>query len=378
MLPEEVYKACGKALEGGIPFACCRRPGEESVIFFADMDGIPSENSISFEIGKWLKPYAERIVIHRQLDAGALLSLPSDFRSPLKASPIPFCPEETITRQAYLDVVGSIIGNCREREGKTVYSRVIAGSNPGLDIPDAAGRLFDTFPDAFGFLFCHPLTGCWLGATPETLLSADFTSNRFHTMALAGTRPAVGPAVPWDEKNFCENRFVVDFFSERLTQLSLDFEISAPETIGYGPIEHLRRDITGTLPYASTDIALESIIDSINPTPALCGTPAENALRDLAEYEPHDRQCYGGFVALRTASRFDAFVNLRSARISTNPDRQFNLYVGGGITAASDPASEYAETTAKASTLLSILSHPAHHSHNSPQNPLQSLRINNI
>lgn len=359
MLPQTVYMACKKALGIRVAFACCRMPGDKNVMFFADTSDQSrpcKPDGMTFEIGRWLMPYSGRITIREQLGAEDVLSLPDAPFFPAIDDSDDFNAAEAITRDDYLEAVKTIAANCNKRDGKTVYSRMIAGENPGLDIPGVASRLFSQFPETFGFLFYHPSTGCWLGATPETLLSIDLASRRFFTMALAGTRPATLDGQPWDEKNLRENRFVADFFFERLRPTGISFDVSETFTVGYGPVQHLRRDISGTLPAGEIDRITESIIDLINPTPALCGTPTADALDDIARHEPHQRECYGGFVALRTKSRFDAFVNLRNARLSTTPPGRFKIYAGGGITAASDPASEWNETEAKASTLRSLLS----------------------
>ena len=52
------------------------------------------------------------------------------------------------------------------------------------------------------------------------------------------------------------------------------------------------------------------------------------------------------------AGRSSLFVNLRCMQLG---DGHASLYVGGGITAESDPASEWRETEMKAETMLSVL-----------------------
>lgn len=54
---------------------------------------------------------------------------------------------------------------------------------------------------------------------------------------------------------------------------------------------------------------------------------------------------------MRTA-RFHWFVNLRSMELFPEAVR---LYVGGGITALSDPLAEWEETVLKSRTLLDII-----------------------
>lgn len=366
---EIIFRAARNCLRFGIPFAVCRLPGNDILEFFCGINSPTPDNKPrkSFEIGKWLAPWSERISI-------------CDLLTPLQAANIEesnlndlhwfsggkeaFRPDRVISKEEYCEAVAAITERCRLRDGKTVYSRVIAGENPGLDIPKVAKRLFDTFPDSFGFLYNTPMTGCWLGASPETLLDFDATTRRVSTMAFAGTRPASEGEAPWDEKNLRENRFVADYIRDKFRSLGIEPEISEPQTVRYGIIQHLRRDITAVLP---DGIDYPRLLDLINPTPALCGSPLEDALKDISDFELHTRDCYGGFIGIRRtppaskatiekADSFRSFVNLRSARISMQPNGYFEILAGGGLLHGSDPLSEWAETESKASRLLSILS----------------------
>lgn len=349
MIPQHVKLACSKALELGLPFACFRRPGEKEVVFLADTEKGECKSDLSFEICPWNTPYSRRIAIRDRLGIKELLELSTKIDKKICY----FSDEVAISREEYIAAVGGIISNCRHRNGKTVYSRVIAGINPGMDIPEVVARLFAEFPKAFGFLYFTPQTGCWLGATPEILLSANLKDRTFATMALAGTRSAVCGDAAWDDKNLRENCFVADFFREKFSCLGLDYNISAPTSLSYGPIQHLCRNIHGRF---SSQEDIETILDAINPTPALCGTPTSEALRDIETFERHRRQCYGGLVGVRTSAYLDTYVNLRSARIACDGSGRFNIFAGGGITADSDPETEFQETAAKASRLLAALS----------------------
>lgn len=378
-----VLTAAAKCLWLGIPFAVCHLPGEEELDFFCGIDRLTPRPRIfhygeskSFEIGPWLTPWNERISIGNHLTALQVASsvFPGDHIPTSLFTPHPrFKPDRVISQQEYLAAVAAIASRCGERDGKTVYSRVIPGENPLLDIPEAARQLFNTFPDSFGFLYYTPMTGCWLGASPETLLDFDIDTRRVATMAFAGTRPASAEDTPWDNKNLRENQFVADYIRDKFRQLGIEPEVSDPYTVRYGVIQHLRRDITATLP---THIDFPQLLDLLNPTPALCGTPLADAVADIKRYEQHTRGCYGGFVGIRQnyhtdtpweypdedipykCRGFKSYVNLRSARLSTAPDGRFEIIAGGGIIAPSDPATEWLETEAKASRLLSILTSP--------------------
>ena len=319
MIPGPIKQACAEALSAGLSFACFRMPGSEEVVFLADSGEGKPRSQLTFEISPWLSGNTGRIVIRDRMDTEIIGSLRA--QNPKGASA--FVSEPAISREDYLAAVSKVIDSCRRRDGKTVYSRVITGANPSLDIPETADSLFSEFPEAFGFLYFTPSTGCWLGASPETLLSVDFAEGKFSTMALAGTRNLDAADAPWDDKNLRENAFVADFFGGKFAALGLDYDISPLESVTYGPVQHLCRKITGKF---------------------------------TAACELHPRRCYGGYVAVRTPGRLDAFVNLRSALVATDGSGRFNVFAGGGITPDSDPATEFRETSAKASCLLALLS----------------------
>ena len=79
----------------------------------------------------------------------------------------------------------------------------------------------------------------------------------------------------------------------------------------------------------------------------------ETSLSVIRELENHDRQLYAGYMGWADNKEGDElFVLLRCMRCWQNGAW---LYVGGGITAASDPSAEWQETEDKAETLKSIL-----------------------
>ena len=253
---------CRQALAQLRPFALCCFPGESRLrLFAAAKPNWPNKTNKTnwsnkpnwtnktnstiaaeggcFEIVPWLGKFADRISLPA-VDAAVAAEkacCEAFAGEALGGEALEYEAQPEISRERYLQEVAAVIESCAARKGKTVYSRVIAGCNPRLDIVDAAQRLFAAFPDAFCFLYYTPQTGCWLGASPETLLSVDYLQNSFSTMALAGTRKADASDAPWDEKNLRENRFVVDFFREKLAAAkSTDVAITEPFTVRYGAI----------------------------------------------------------------------------------------------------------------------------------------------
>ena len=212
-------------------------------------------------------------------------------------------PEASTTPDQLADEVETI--KALEREGR--LTKAVAARCLLQDAPVDINALFDSlcrnYPDAFVYLFSTPESGTWIGATPEVLLEND--GKELHTMALAGTHRD-NDTDDWDAKN--------------------------------------RRE------HDTLDVL--QLIDTLAPTPALCGMPRELAAETIAQQEHFERAFFGGYCGPWNGyDSFSLFVTLRCAHIA--PDRAV-LYAGAGIMPESDPASEWAEIDRKLSTLTSL------------------------
>ncbi|MGS2739545.1 isochorismate synthase [Sinomicrobium sp. M5D2P17] len=224
-------------------------------------------------------------------------------------------------------------------------------------------RLLESYEDAFCYIWYHPKTGLWLGATPETLL--HIKGCVLHTMALAGTQKFSGTTkVNWREKEKREQQVVTDAIVDSLRFKVKSLKISAAGTHRAGNLIHIKTDIQATLipKYKTKNIA--PLLHSLHPTPAVCGFPKEEARRFIQENEGYDRSFYAGFLGELNVditpetvpdpdNRDSAlYVNLRCMQIS---DDVACLYIGGGITRDSVPESEWEETVYKSHTMKKVL-----------------------
>ncbi|MGM1055700.1 MAG: chorismate-binding protein [Bacteroidota bacterium] len=253
---------------------------------------------------------------------------------------------------------------------KVVLSRREAVKLEGQDPVKTVQDLFQMYPTALVYIWFHPETGLWLGATPETLLEIE--RNRFKTMALAGTQKYEGDMeVVWREKEKQEQQFVTDSILESLKPFVEKIEKSSPFTAKAGNLLHLKTDISGSLYPESQDLG--TLISAIHPTPAVCGLPKEPAKKFILEHENYDREYYSGFLGelnlkteiKRSGNRrnpenqayasiittSNLFVNLRCMKFE---EKQAVLFVGGGITKDSDPEAEWVETQNKAETMKAV------------------------
>ncbi|WP_227009046.1 chorismate-binding protein [Christiangramia fulva] len=233
-------------------------------------------------------------------------------------------------------------------------------------------NLLDKYSSAFAYLWFHPETGFWLGATPETLLKTE--RNRFKTMALAGTQLFRNQSVvKWEQKEIEEQKLVTDYILETLADNGIErIEKSDPYTLKAGNLLHICTDITGT--FQKNENGIAPLINSLHPTPAVCGLPKEKAKEFILENEGYNRKFYTGFLGelnlktqVQRSSRsrnqenqqFSAifestrlFVNLRCLELKGG---DASLFVGGGITKDSIATSEWMETVNKAQTMKAIL-----------------------
>lgn len=202
----------------------------------------------------------------------------------------------------------------------------------------------EMYPDALVYLFAHPASGIWLGASPELLLRR--MSNRFETVSLAGTKSDL--SAQWTEKEYREQEMVTNFITGRLKSAGAQSVIhQVPRDRAYGGIKHLESQIQ----FSSNDHEM-TWLNELHPTPAVGGEPREEALRFIAKHEKQARGYYTGFLGWSEKEEANYFVNLRCMQCFSDG---FRLFAGGGIVSGSDAKEEWEETRVKIETIRSML-----------------------
>ncbi|MBD1935689.1 MULTISPECIES: isochorismate synthase [Cyanophyceae] len=213
-------------------------------------------------------------------------------------------------------------------------------------------------PDCYIFSTSNGNGQNFIGASPERLISIH--NHKLVTDALAGSA-ARGKTTDEDaelanrlltsEKERREHRVVIDFITQRLSQLGLHPEIlSQPKLLQLLNIQHLWTPIQAQLP---ADVNPLEIVAQLHPTPAVAGAPTEIAQEEIRHYETFNRSLYAaplGWINSRGDSEF--IVGIRSALID---DCRARLYAGAGIVAGSEPEKELAEIQLKLQALLKAL-----------------------
>lgn len=254
----------------------------------------------------------------------------------------------SLNKEEYTALIGKAIDEIqRDRVGKIVVSR-----NKVLkQKPDALAlfkKLVQTYPDACVYLFSHPATGTWMGATPETLIKKEETE--VLSMSLAGTQKK-GEEKKFGKKEEQEQQMVTNFIEETFKSDRGLEEIQSlePDVVAAGNVSHRRTMIRAR---ATDKFHAPSLLNKMHPTPAVGGWPEAKAMAFIQENEGYYRSFYTGFFGLRQNGNFHYFVNLRCMQLFED---HLALYAGGGITKDSDPEAEWEETEAKMATLLNVI-----------------------
>jgi anthranilate/para-aminobenzoate synthase component I len=125
----------------------------------------------------------------------------------------------------------------------------------------------------------------------------------------------------------------------------------------FSHVQHLVATITGRL---RPDITHFRALAACFPGGSITGAPKIRAMEIIDDLEPVARGPYTGTLGYLGFNRESQLsITIRSTLLK---DHYAHFHTGAGIVADSDPASEYAETLAKAAGFLTTLqANPCHH-----------------
>lgn len=207
-----------------------------------------------------------------------------------------------------------------------------------------------SYPRMFIYLVHTPVTGLWIGSTPELLISGQNTE--WTTMALAGTMPVEQDVEPqlWDKKNREEQQYVTDYMAHLLKHKASKCDISGPYSARAGQLVHLRTDFRFQIKKPENIVG---ILQELHPSPAICGLPCEETRRFIMEHEGHNREYYAGYLGWwDIANGTDIYVNLRCIKATPNTT---TFYAGSGLVAKSEAETEWEETANKMMTMKNVI-----------------------
>jgi isochorismate synthase len=199
----------------------------------------------------------------------------------------------------------------------------------------------------------------FVGASPERLIESD--GEEVRTMALAGTRErdagqdpeGLAEALMESAKDRAEHDYVTRMIGDTLRELGGEVEVAeTPTPMVLANVIHLETPISARFSQPVPP-NLGQLVEALHPTPAVCGTPTEDARAFIAEHEGIERGLYTGVVGWQRADGGgDTTVALRCGLIDGQEAR---IFAGGGVTADSDVDAELQETSAKFEPMLHAL-----------------------
>jgi len=255
------------------------------------------------------------------------------------------------TKNDYLRVINNVVDILRqEKIPKVVISRqkwMDIPSDKSVDLGKTFLNLCIDYPNAFVYLFVDK-GEAWIGATPEILGKYNKSSNIFQTMSLAGTLPV---SEDWSSKEIEEQKPVSEYIRSVLNTFSGDEKLEESPIYDYisSDIKHLCNDFKINIIHEK----IPELINTLHPTPAVCGVPKDSCMKIIENAEKHDRKFYTGFIHIENKFFSSYYVNLRCAQIYNNG---ILLYAGGGINKYSQAEKEWLETELKMDVVLKRIS----------------------
>ncbi|MFT6749169.1 MAG: isochorismate synthase [Flavobacterium sp.] len=259
-------------------------------------------------------------------------------------------------KEAFEKLVFEAINEIKsESFNKVVLSRKEIQENSTINLEILFCKMVSNYFTAFSYCFFHPSSGLWIGATPEQLIKVEGTN--FKTVALAGTKKwSETEEIIWTEKEKTEQNLVTKSIENCMEGFATKISISQVYNFKAGDLAHLKSDFNIEL---KENFSIQKLVSALHPTPAVCGLPKQEALDFILKNEKYDREFYTGFLGELNRSfktmrmhESDLFVNLRCMKLE---DNKAEIFVGCGITAESNPESEFLETQNKAMTMRKVL-----------------------
>jgi anthranilate synthase component 1 len=226
--------------------------------------------------------------------------------------------------------------------------RALRASNPSpymylFRLADARGRRYEL-----------------VGSSPESLVKV--ASGRVLTHPIAGTRPRgatpedderLAAELAADAKERAEHLMLVDLARNDLARVCEAGSVDVVEfmaTWRYSHVMHLVSTVTGQL---RAGLTAYDALRATFPAGTLSGAPKPRAMALIDELEPVRRGLYGGVAGyVDFAGDLDMAIVIRSAVLTGGVAR---VQAGAGVVADSVPATEEAETRAKAAAVLAAI-----------------------
>ncbi|WP_371799724.1 anthranilate synthase family protein [Streptomyces sp. NBC_01707] len=244
-----------------------------------------------------------------------------------------------------------------------VVRRTFQGGIPGFGRADALAlfrRLLAGERGAYWTFVVHTGDRTLVGASPEVHVRMSGGTVVMNPISGTYRYPAEGPtaesllAFLGDRKETEELSMVVDEELKMMCTVGdMGGVVIGPRLTEMAHLAHTEYELRGRSSLDVREVLKETMFAA-----TVTGSPVQNACRVIERYEPGGRGYYAGALALLGqepggAQTLDSPILIRTADIAA--DGRLRVPVGATLVRHSDPASEVAETHAKAAGVLAAL-----------------------
>jgi menaquinone-specific isochorismate synthase len=239
-----------------------------------------------------------------------------------------------------------------EKEG---LAKVVLARRTSLNFEDPISirhvlrKLKEIKRNSYLFFYQPSASVAFIGASPEPLYKR--VKSKIFSEAIAGTRKR-GETPEEDAKNRKELleshkekrefHFVQEFLQNTLSPLCKTLHIVNERGIMLtSNVQHLYTKFQGELLSTVSD---SDLLRSLHPTPAILGSPREQAFHFLQQEEPFARGLYAAPIGWINAEGAEFAVGIRSCLIN---EKTAHLFAAAGIVVGSDAEKEWEELEQK-------------------------------
>lgn len=200
-----------------------------------------------------------------------------------------------------------------------------------------------------------------VGATPEMLIRLN--NSMVVSRVLAGTISKTGDdekdlalaaSLARSSKDLEEHEYAVRSVADALSPFCSSTNVpDSPFVLHLSNVMHLATDVTGAIKESHKVIDIFSILSTLHPSAAVCGTPTSVAAELIKRIEGINRKRYAGPIGW-VDSKGDGELGI-ALRCGYITGKEIHAFAGCGIVAGSDAVKEIAESQAKFLPIINAL-----------------------
>jgi menaquinone-specific isochorismate synthase len=268
-----------------------------------------------------------------------------------KAGAVEFS-EGSLSDPEWKERVANAVNKIKNGElDKVVLARDLIGrSNQEISKRALINYLVENYPTTWVFLVSN-----LIGATPELLvrLSKSLVTSRIlaGTIKMTGNEAqdlALAGSLAKSSKDLEEHEYAVRSVADALAPYCSSTNVpEAPFVLHLANVMHLATDVTGVVNDSVTPVDIFTVINSLHPSAAVCGTPTLKAKEVIDDLEGMNRGRYAGPVGwIDSHNDGEIGIALRTGQLAEDL-KSIQIYSGCGIVAGSNPDAELEESQSK-------------------------------